>query len=439
MNKFKVEFTLKQHTPLIHFQAEQSGATLRATELKPKFDRFLKEYVFKNNAQIYNNFLIDKKKCNDKKLKVCAFDYKIKITSKIKNNEIVFKTYISKYKKNNNMREGAYFGDNNAVELSNIQVEFLSFNTNLINYIKDNFIDFILITNFGTRQNKGFGSFSVIKVNDKEINLNYSDIKKRIMKYCNIVGEIETNYPLKDILDIYQIAKSGRRENNRKLTKSKLMEYFKNNLRWEKRWIKKELKEKNRVLFNDLVDDYHKKNGWSFSENEKYAYIRALLGIADNIEFITYSYRQKSEEIKAKKSELKKEKDNSKKEILKKDIKKLSKEADGLKIKVTISHVGKGDKKVERFASPVTFKVINEKVYILTKKENIIKICNEKFKFVASYKNGDKKTELGTLKVPQISDQEALNIFRKIFKYKSKIKHKDFNSDSPFISLHKGF
>jgi len=46
MSKFKVEFTLKQHTPMIHFQADQSGATLRATELKPKLDRFLIERVF---------------------------------------------------------------------------------------------------------------------------------------------------------------------------------------------------------------------------------------------------------------------------------------------------------------------------------------------------------------------------------------------------------
>ena len=43
MSNYKVEFTLKQHTPIIHFQSEQMGATLRATELKPKFDRFLLE------------------------------------------------------------------------------------------------------------------------------------------------------------------------------------------------------------------------------------------------------------------------------------------------------------------------------------------------------------------------------------------------------------
>jgi len=35
---YKLEFTLKQHTPIIHFQHDQDGATLRATEVKPKLD-----------------------------------------------------------------------------------------------------------------------------------------------------------------------------------------------------------------------------------------------------------------------------------------------------------------------------------------------------------------------------------------------------------------
>lgn len=38
---YKLEVTLKQHTPLIHFQHDQEGATLRASEVKPKLDRFI--------------------------------------------------------------------------------------------------------------------------------------------------------------------------------------------------------------------------------------------------------------------------------------------------------------------------------------------------------------------------------------------------------------
>ena len=33
--------TLKQHTPLIHFQHSEPGAKLRATEVKPKLDRYI--------------------------------------------------------------------------------------------------------------------------------------------------------------------------------------------------------------------------------------------------------------------------------------------------------------------------------------------------------------------------------------------------------------
>ena len=39
---YKIEFKLKQHTPIIHFQPNDDGATLRASELKPKFDTYLK-------------------------------------------------------------------------------------------------------------------------------------------------------------------------------------------------------------------------------------------------------------------------------------------------------------------------------------------------------------------------------------------------------------
>ena len=35
-NPFKRTFELVQHTPLIHFQHDQAGATLRATEVKAK-------------------------------------------------------------------------------------------------------------------------------------------------------------------------------------------------------------------------------------------------------------------------------------------------------------------------------------------------------------------------------------------------------------------
>jgi len=40
---YKIIVELKQHTPIIHFQPEQEGATLRASELKPLMNQYLEE------------------------------------------------------------------------------------------------------------------------------------------------------------------------------------------------------------------------------------------------------------------------------------------------------------------------------------------------------------------------------------------------------------
>lgn len=41
----QLELDLKCHAPIIHFQPEEEGATLRASEVKPKFDRYLMKKV----------------------------------------------------------------------------------------------------------------------------------------------------------------------------------------------------------------------------------------------------------------------------------------------------------------------------------------------------------------------------------------------------------
>lgn len=81
----KLKIQLKQHTPLIHFQSEQPGAILRATEVKPKLDKFLKKYAFPGGFEEYKQYLIGYK--TNKKDKIedfgdkQAFDYKLRITN----------------------------------------------------------------------------------------------------------------------------------------------------------------------------------------------------------------------------------------------------------------------------------------------------------------------------------------------------------------------
>ena len=54
----KLEIKLKQHTPLIHFQHDQEGATLRASEVKPKLDRFIIDKMFHDNFEECKEFLV---------------------------------------------------------------------------------------------------------------------------------------------------------------------------------------------------------------------------------------------------------------------------------------------------------------------------------------------------------------------------------------------
>ena len=51
----KLEYNLKQQTPMIHFQAKdgncEEGLTLRASEVKPKLDRFIRQCYKKENNE----------------------------------------------------------------------------------------------------------------------------------------------------------------------------------------------------------------------------------------------------------------------------------------------------------------------------------------------------------------------------------------------------
>ncbi|WP_010297518.1 hypothetical protein [Clostridium senegalense] len=162
MAKFKIE--LKQHTPLIHFQSEQPGAILRATEVKPKLDRFLIECAFNNEFNEYKQYLIGyktgKKEYDFKDKK--AFDYRLKIYMEHPNK-------IKKIDINKSMKK-LYFASGFEGEKINgvftneyIILEFFTFHKVLIDRIKKYIEKFFCFNNFGTRQNKGFGSFYINK------------------------------------------------------------------------------------------------------------------------------------------------------------------------------------------------------------------------------------------------------------------------------------
>ena len=166
----QLQFTLKQHTPIIHFQHDQDGATLRATEVKPKLDRFIIEAMKSKNKPIPDNWYNNKEKG--------SLDYKIRLN--IYNSLNKWNLLIKKGDRNSSIP--TFFGnmgdsyENNEKSLHFIESEFknslLCSKLDLLNVIEEILVDFFLVNNFGTRQSKGFGSFSIGSINDKQKAIN---------------------------------------------------------------------------------------------------------------------------------------------------------------------------------------------------------------------------------------------------------------------------
>lgn len=134
-SKFKREYKLVQDTPMWHFQPDEKGCCLRATEVKPKLDRFL--------ADQCRDGIPDKR-------------YKLS-----------FKANGSKKNCEDNVR--LFFGNmgESAKQKSlifykgGITMTIFSTDVSLLEKIDENIDDFFAVTSFGTRQSKGYGFFSI--------------------------------------------------------------------------------------------------------------------------------------------------------------------------------------------------------------------------------------------------------------------------------------
>jgi hypothetical protein len=311
MSDFKLTFTLKQHTPIIHFQSEQNGATLRATELKPKLDRFLlgivKDLPYKESANGHK-----------------YLEYKLKI---INQHNIIStpKAYVnSKKETDKTAYQAPYFANAHKSVLAQIDItlEIFSFDSKIREAILKHIDSFFIYENFGTRQSKGFGSFLRTDIKDNEI-------QKILFSHQNPVFSLGSynNYQdaFKKIDIFYKKLKMGI---NKPYEKSLLFKYMCTtyNIGWEKKFIKKN--------FPEVIHGEHQPI--VCQDDKELRYIRAVLGLAEHNEFRP-TYGKKQVKIKNK--------DN-----------------------------------IERFKSPITFKIFNKKIYILFD-DSYKKILNKEFDF----------------------------------------------------------
>ncbi|MGP1447327.1 MAG: hypothetical protein ACTTKO_07360 [Candidatus Limimorpha sp.] len=386
MNKLTV--TLKQHTPLIHFQHDQEGATLRASEVKPKLDKFIltklggKEgyqkgfEIAKNNGWIINN---GKNDCK-------ALDYKMRINidkssirtdyllaSYIKDTNItklerqgikaISNTpFFAQEKQNgeivkacqnhNEIRKWNEIEKKGIFENGNIYIKIITEDEELSLSISNYIQSFFICTNFGTRQSKGFGCFLPTKImnDNREIALidNEELLKQEFFfVYKKTLQSSEIGQILHTVNEDYKLLKSGR---NYPYARSKLLlyvEHLNSRIGWEKKFIKVKTKgvyeTEEEIVYELKCRPFNRRR--SYQSKPEYRYYRALLGLAEQFEFLLENPPQG---------------DKRNKMIIK------------------VKH-----EDIQRYKSPLLFKVIENDIYLVGN-EVSNDMLDESFKFLVN-------------------------------------------------------
>ncbi len=363
-------FKLKQHTPFIHFQHVQDDASLRATEIKPLLDKFL----IKKNLLSVNGKVKKGKEPYFNDIQNLALQYKLSFECTEKE-EYIIASYISKAKlaELNRTRvlhiSGApYFGDAKGLVWRNIVMSIKTLNKKVKDlFSTDVLSEFFLLNNFGNRKSKGFGSFSV---QGNENSLASAHSVENLFKENHIAvykkeieGPSDFTKIFSDINLSYQGLKSGYNLPGN-YEKSDLFKYFSKPGRetgWEKRRIKIGIK--NQAVFTEKIFakkyepiDFDYKNDkviyintWKEVDNPKYRFVRALLGLAETNEYLIDYNGEADRETKY------------------------------------VVEINSVDKSLERMASPLTFKVIGNTVYVLANRLPK-KIFDSKFDFTLKIK-----------------------------------------------------
>lgn len=289
-----LKIKLKQHTPLIHFQHHEEGATLRATEVKPKLDKFILQKLGNNNLENGRQYANEKKWLIGKD-EHTALNYKMEIRP-IGNIQI---WDINKpVKKNNQFVENkkgliklsaypAFFANMDTDYTDPYSYKRFSFAEKGLELIiltdsvefyelltsKPLISEFFFAHNFGTRSSKGFGSFYPDESDPLYQNL-YS-------KYCFSFTTHEQNYEkrfqklFKQIDLFYKTLRGGINEFNKD---KECIFYFKSLIRtycqekWNADWGKKKIQN---TLLNIPTEEPENsyidvKNLFGFSTNEEW-------------------------------------------------------------------------------------------------------------------------------------------------------------------------
>ncbi len=188
-----------------------------------------------------------------------------------------------------------------------IQGKIVTYNSELQEYISTKLESFFLLDNFGSRQSKGFGCYTVKSINGKTVTFNEEILLEQFAAvYKNALKVKDIVLALQEISSIYMLLKSGRGSKSKQgYKKSLLFRYFvslSNPVRWEKRILKQNIKRpyfqsRNKSGAYENIElkytndpCYNNSNDMNWNDIPSaynYQYIRALLGLAESYEFAT--------------------------------------------------------------------------------------------------------------------------------------------------------
>lgn len=303
MNDWQKEYKLVQHTPLIHFQHSEPHACLRATEVKPKLDRFLIEQLEKDDR--FGDGRWKKWFVGDGSQQ--SFDYMMRIAPNSEQVERthsieraiaraehrppnasfheIHKNYFGNMASGNNIqdtiretfKESLFYKDG-------LTLTIRCFIPELLTFIDEHIRGFFMMHNFGTRQRKGFGSFTV-DISTKPNEPKGFDLVGKYCPnayYCKLGNDVNADALLDAVWVISAFLRSGFNRGEGNYVRGFVFRYFqreKNPLANDKAFVKQQ------VLHNVYNEATRGEHLHPYGNNVRYRYVRGLLGTNENSRF----------------------------------------------------------------------------------------------------------------------------------------------------------
>lgn len=303
MYDWQKEYKLVQHTPLIHFQHSEPHACLRATEVKPKLDRFLIEQLEEDDR--FGDGRWKKWFVGDGSQQ--SFDYMMRITPNSEQVERtqsieraiaraehrppnasfheIHKNYFGNMASGNNIqdtiretfKESLFYKDG-------LTLTIRCFIPELLTLIDEHIRGFFMMHNFGTRQRKGFGSFTVDISTEPNAPKGFDLVGKYCPNayYCKLDGNVNADALLDAVWVISAFLRSGFNRGEGNYVRGFVFRYFqreKNPLANDKAFVKQQVL---RNVYNEATRGEHLH---PYGNNVRYRYVRGLLGTNENSRF----------------------------------------------------------------------------------------------------------------------------------------------------------